>query len=912
MVRVRLYNRADQLVTINRAVGYEVIISSLGDTGFISSAAGDICIASADELRTAPYITNVSCVGTGRYVTIRAPLGQYLHLTEVQVYAANSCPPRLAQFATELPGSNCGNAGYGGLCVQTCLPGYVPVSGSQTSVCRGSGWDSAALVCQPTCPELAPPTYAEDCAKTMIADDFTFRADNKTLERWMSLDPGNSPIGRAWFAADDMVQASAKWGCGGELMLVPASPEIRDFQGSFTAKVSVSTKDRAGIIRALDKANYIRFYIDVLEGVHVLDKVINGKLTKLSDATLAITADTWYQISFTQTGNAISIALNGVEIIATSDRSLRMGYVGLYAGTSAQFDDFSLATDCTSCSGAVPQDRCTFTCRPGLIQTGNATRVCTVSNDSLTADWSGVPTTCALPPPIFNSAVRAIAENSPRNSLVGEPLVAYLTSPDETVSFALVSTSPLPAAGPPFWIDRCSGQLRVRTPSVLDYETYRSFRLNVSAYVQGFDGAVTYRAVTVNLLDVNEPPVIATGQVFNISESATIGDVIGRIRYSDPENSTTVFSIVADASNGAVTFANATQGLLAVASTTGLNFEGGDTRFEVVISARDPWDAAMSATGLIYLQVVDGPDLPVMRAGQILRIIDASAGVGSSFQNTIQASLEDNPAGRFNSPLTYTVIPLPQARSFCSINDTEVATTTGTDAGAMLFAANPLTGGLQVLALPAAYPPWSSRPTFALEGSFARAAYTLCVNVSSRYRWAVGSIRASVVANLQNVARITGYVVGNGQNGTLMDTLFPPMVTFLGSDLGGANASVITANYTNPDLGLTFIATGCTVVNSSAITCQAARGVGKDLIWTVYRNGEPLPSTVQLNTDYYPPVVTGISNHTNVPSEGGQYIILPGVWKERKSGTSPYIASLAGLSAYTLNHFFPFFRRSFC
>ena len=877
---VRIWNRADNIGTVNRGTGHEVVISTIGGAGY-STAVGALCAVNDTEMLNPPFRTNVTCVGSGRYVTVRAPVGQIAHWDEVEVYAASLCPLRNASFAIQLPGSQCNNAPFGAICVQQCLPGYTAVSGAQTSVCRGSSWDAPALVCQPTCPELPPPDYAEDCSKTMIAESFTQSINpltllDTTLDRWNSLDP-NQPIGKSWFAVDNMLLASARWGCNGEMFLVATSLVIRDFQGTYTLQSNIYTSDRAGIVRALDKANYIRFYIDVIEGVHVLDRMANGVLTRLSDVTMDLAPNTWYTIALTQVGSTIMVSINGVNVLTALDKSLSVGYVGLYAGTQAKFDEFSMVTDCTSCAGAVPQDRCVFTCRPGLIQTGNASRTCTLAPNGLTADWSGVTSTCTLPPPVFNNGVRSVPENSVRNTAVGDPLVAYLASPDDTVSFALISTSPLPPGGVPFWVDRCSGQLRVKTPSVLDYEAYRSFSLNVSAYVQGFPNAVTFRTVTVNLINVNEAPIIAPNQVFNLSESASIGDIVGRVRYSDPENSTTTFNIVADASAGIVAFSNASDPALSVASTLGLNFESGTTSYSVVISARDAYDATLSTSGVIYLQVIDGPDLPLLRASQTLRITDTTAVVGAAFPDVIVASLEDNPFGTWNSTLRYALLPSDSAAVYCPVNESEAATTTGvTGSGAPLFSVDALTGTLRVAAFPAVYPGWTSRPTFALDGSFARAAYTLCVNVSSRYRWAVGPVRAAVVASLAGTARITGYQVGDGVNGTSMDTLAPAAVSFFGSDMGAPNGTaVITANYSNADRTLVFTAT-CAVVSNNLITCQPSRGVGADLAWNLYRDGERIPSTVTITTSYFAPVVTGISNHTGIPSEGNQNIILTG------------------------------------
>ena len=42
----------------------------------------------------------INCALTGRYVTLKAALGQYMNLAELQAFAYNSCPARTATGAT--------------------------------------------------------------------------------------------------------------------------------------------------------------------------------------------------------------------------------------------------------------------------------------------------------------------------------------------------------------------------------------------------------------------------------------------------------------------------------------------------------------------------------------------------------------------------------------------------------------------------------------------------------------------------------------------------------------------------------------------------------------------------------------------------------------------------------------------
>ena len=77
-----------------------------------------------------------------------------------------------------------------------------------------------------------------------------------------------------------------------------------------------------------------------------------------------------------------------------------------------------------------------------------------------------------------------------------------------TVPFSI----PFNTTGPVFAVDSCSGQLTVFN-AVLDYETTRQYVVNVSTYILGPNPNPIYAAVTVTVLNVNEPPLIPAGQV---------------------------------------------------------------------------------------------------------------------------------------------------------------------------------------------------------------------------------------------------------------------------------------------------------------------------------------------------------------------------------------------------------------
>jgi len=131
-----------------------------------------------------------------------------------------------------------------------------------------------------------------------------------------------------------------------------------------------------------------------------------------------------------------------------------------------------------------------------------------------------------------------------------------------------------------FWIDACSGQVKLRTggQDVMNYEAVNNYVISVRVFVSGFAGAETWRNITVIVLNLDEPPVVVktfvtlaenAAQITSLSSSpnfvwrtASAGTVLGAPVEWDPENSTVAWTWV-DGSNGRLT-ANAATGVVSV------------------------------------------------------------------------------------------------------------------------------------------------------------------------------------------------------------------------------------------------------------------------------------------------------------------------------------------------------------
>ena len=333
---VSLYNYAGAAAA---AANIAIFVSNTNGGAF--AELGRLCSPAPPSLLdpTQGYYADVPCfnnVGvplTGRYVTIQAPMGVALSLTQVLVYAGNNCPAYGSTNAIPQAGSTCGaGAPFGASCAMTCPPGTEVVSGATLAHCRGYGWDQPPLLCQPTCAPLLPPSNVSSCSESLVVEHFDPLPDNTTVGRWFAPDPSEG-LGVAFFVVDGQLNAGGSWGCMDELFLLVGDTEIRDFTGDFTFRVDVFSSDRVGMVRMLDEDNFVRFFLDFNSGEHIFDSFVGGVYEELSDANLKLQPSTWYRIMMVKQGTQYTIYVDGKQILVTNMAQLGSGYVGVYAGT---------------------------------------------------------------------------------------------------------------------------------------------------------------------------------------------------------------------------------------------------------------------------------------------------------------------------------------------------------------------------------------------------------------------------------------------------------------------------------------------------------------------------------------------------------------------------------------------------
>ncbi len=164
------------------------------------------------------------------------------------------------------------------------------------------------------------------------------------------------------------------------------------------------------------------------------------------------------------------------------------------------------------------------------------------------------------PPPVNSAPVfpatedglRSVAENAMGGTAIGDPVAATdLNAGDAAVNdplaYSLLITGPDAAS---FSIDATTGQLRVVTGVMLDFEGKRTYRVTVQVSdgrdqngdddMEAIDDT---QSVTITVMNVNEPPVVTGDTVLSFDENGS--NAVESYTAADPERDTFTWSVSA-------------------------------------------------------------------------------------------------------------------------------------------------------------------------------------------------------------------------------------------------------------------------------------------------------------------------------------------------------------------------------
>ena len=198
--------------------------------------------------------------------------------------------------------------------------------------------------------------------------------------------------------------------------------------------------------------------------------------------------------------------------------------------------------------------------------------------------------------PIIANQNFSIEENSPNSTFIGQVEAIDEDGDELTFSITVGNDEDIFAIS-------SDGVLSVADSTLLDFEKTRSILLEVQ--VSDPVGATTSGNITIDLLDVNDPPTIAD-QAFDLEENQQAGFEIGQLLADDQDGDNLVYDLIADGIDEVFTLSES--GLLSVLNEDILNFE--DTtffEFEVRVS-----DGLLADSAKITINILDINDFPVV------------------------------------------------------------------------------------------------------------------------------------------------------------------------------------------------------------------------------------------------------------------------------------------------------------
>jgi len=205
--------------------------------------------------------------------------------------------------------------------------------------------------------------------------------------------------------------------------------------------------------------------------------------------------------------------------------------------------------------------------------------------------------------PTIPEQTRAVLENATLGVSVGAALTA--SDPERSVlAFSITAGN----GDGIFEVDSLSGQVRVRDPAKLDFETKAQHVLTVQVEDTGLPGTgpkLTHAAqITVDVVDCNDRPTLAPA-AFTVAENTASGSTVGTVVGEDVDaGDALTYRIVSQqlTTGGAAPFAivAATGELQVATGTPDLNFEAKAT-YTVSVEVRDRAGANASAAMTVTL-----------------------------------------------------------------------------------------------------------------------------------------------------------------------------------------------------------------------------------------------------------------------------------------------------------------------
>ena len=210
--------------------------------------------------------------------------------------------------------------------------------------------------------------------------------------------------------------------------------------------------------------------------------------------------------------------------------------------------------------------------------------------------------------PTVNATTFSLPENSANGTSVG---TATLTDPDagQTHTWSITGGN----TGGAFQIDSSTGEITVADVNDVDFETNPTFGLVVQATDNGTPALSDSETITVNLTDVNDPPVV-NAATFTLAENSANGTSVGTATASDQDSpAQTLTWAITGGNTGAAFQIDPSTGEITVADVNAVDFETNHP-FSLTVEATDNGTPAESGSNTITVNLTNVNEIPAISA----------------------------------------------------------------------------------------------------------------------------------------------------------------------------------------------------------------------------------------------------------------------------------------------------------
>ncbi|HET6425430.1 MAG TPA: cadherin domain-containing protein, partial [Planctomycetaceae bacterium] len=523
------------------------------------------------------------------------------------------------------------------------------------------------------------------------------------------------------------------------------------------------------IVRATDNGNPARSS-DAIITVNITDV---NESPMMSDQT------------FTIPENAATGTVVGTIIATDVDRNQTLAFTLLNSAVPGAFALDTATGQVTVANGALLDFETRSSIELGVLATDSGSpALATVA--PITINITNVNEAPVAPGRSFT-----IIENASAGTSVG---TITATDPDagQSVTYAITGGN----TGNAFAINAATGAITVNNPTALNFEATPAFNLTVTATDNGSPVRSSTAAVTIQLTDVNEVPVV-NPVTLSVNENSANGTVVGAALASDPDAGQTLTYAITGGNTSNAFAINPTTGVITVNNAAALNFESLST-FNLTVTATDNGNPVRSSAATVTVNVLNVNESPTVTTAAF----------------TIS---ENSPSGQVIGTVAASDPDVGQTRTF--------AITGGNTNSA--FAINPATGVITVSNSAALN--FETTPLFNLSVT-ATDNGTPALSSS-----ATVSVQLTNVNEAPMVSSATLAVNENSTSGTVVGT-----VTATDPDAGQTRAFAITGGNTNNAFTINSSTGVLTVNNAAALNFETAPSFS--LTITVTDNGSPVRS----------------------------------------------------------------------